>query len=193
MARCKARVRIKADGTKVEIVERYHNHGILTERRKKGVLKALYNEKRKFNSASFSWQIHWHKKNGEIKYKIRQSWLFHFRYYCIRSLHGMNHDLHCEWGHRFHLAWFRLFVFSYRGRWRHRIQIRPKRRTKVVREWTRIRKTLDKQSCIALAMRAPPPEVSWNVLRWDVVINCERSIDVAGVEPGSIRHWTDWE
>lgn len=57
MVRCKARVRIKADGTKLEIVERYHNHGILTERRKKGVLKALYNEKRKFNLANLSWQI----------------------------------------------------------------------------------------------------------------------------------------
>lgn len=55
--RCKARVRIKADGTKVEIVERHHNHGILTKRRKKGVLKALYNEKKKFNSANFSWLI----------------------------------------------------------------------------------------------------------------------------------------
>lgn len=54
ISRCKARVRIKADGTKVEIVERHHNHGILTERRKKGVLKALYNEKRKFNLSNFS-------------------------------------------------------------------------------------------------------------------------------------------
>lgn len=55
--RCKARVRIKADGTKVEIAERHHNHGMLTERRKKGVLKALYSEKKKFQSAQLTEQI----------------------------------------------------------------------------------------------------------------------------------------
>lgn len=41
-----ARVRAKADGS-MEIVETNHNHAILTERRKKGTLKAMYDEKRK--------------------------------------------------------------------------------------------------------------------------------------------------
>lgn len=41
-----ARARAKADGS-MEIVETNHNHGILTERRKKGTLKAMYDEKRK--------------------------------------------------------------------------------------------------------------------------------------------------
>lgn len=36
----------KANGN-LEIVEMQHNHGILTERRKKGVLKAMYAQKRK--------------------------------------------------------------------------------------------------------------------------------------------------
>lgn len=44
--RCMARVRTKTDGG-MEIVETQHNHGILTERRKKGSLKAMYDEKRK--------------------------------------------------------------------------------------------------------------------------------------------------
>lgn len=44
--RCMARVRAKSDGS-MEIVETTHNHGILTERRKKGTLKAMYDEKRK--------------------------------------------------------------------------------------------------------------------------------------------------
>lgn len=43
-----ARVRTKVDGS-FEIVETQHNHHILTERRKKGSLKAMY-EKRKQQS-----------------------------------------------------------------------------------------------------------------------------------------------
>lgn len=41
-----ARVRAKVDGS-LDIVEVQHNHGILTERRKKGSLKAMYDQKRK--------------------------------------------------------------------------------------------------------------------------------------------------
>lgn len=41
-----ARVRAKTDGS-LEIVETQHNHDILTERRKKGSLKAMYDQKRK--------------------------------------------------------------------------------------------------------------------------------------------------
>lgn len=41
-----ARVRTKSDGG-LEVVETQHNHGILTERRKKGSLKAIYDQKRK--------------------------------------------------------------------------------------------------------------------------------------------------
>ena len=41
-----ARVRTKANGN-LEIVEMQHNHGVLTQRRKKGVLKAMYAQKRK--------------------------------------------------------------------------------------------------------------------------------------------------
>lgn len=41
-----ARLRTKLDGS-LEIVETQHNHGILTERRKKGSLKAIYDQKRK--------------------------------------------------------------------------------------------------------------------------------------------------
>lgn len=44
--RCLARVRAKTDGS-YEIVETQHNHDILTERRKKGSLKAMYDLKRK--------------------------------------------------------------------------------------------------------------------------------------------------
>lgn len=44
--RCMARVRAKTDGS-LEIVETQHNHDILTERRKKGSLKAMYDQKRK--------------------------------------------------------------------------------------------------------------------------------------------------
>lgn len=40
-----ARVRTKVDGN-LEIVEMQHNHVILTERRKKGVLKAMYARKK---------------------------------------------------------------------------------------------------------------------------------------------------
>lgn len=41
-----ARVRTKTNGN-LEIVEMQHNHDLLTERRKKGVLKAMYEQKRK--------------------------------------------------------------------------------------------------------------------------------------------------
>lgn len=41
-----ARVRAKTNGN-LEIVETQHNHDILTERRKKGSLKAMYDLKRK--------------------------------------------------------------------------------------------------------------------------------------------------
>lgn len=41
-----ARVRTKGNGH-LEIVEIQHNHPILTERRKKGVLKAMYAQKLK--------------------------------------------------------------------------------------------------------------------------------------------------
>lgn len=44
-----ARVRAKADGN-LEIVEVQHNHDMLTERRKKGSLKAMYAQKRKQQS-----------------------------------------------------------------------------------------------------------------------------------------------
>lgn len=44
-----ARVRTKADGI-VEIVEKQHNHGILTERRKKGVLKEMYQTRKQQQS-----------------------------------------------------------------------------------------------------------------------------------------------
>ncbi|KAJ6637808.1 hypothetical protein Bhyg_10539 [Pseudolycoriella hygida] len=43
---CKARVRTKVYGKRLEIVQREHNHTILTERRKKGVLKAMMAEKK---------------------------------------------------------------------------------------------------------------------------------------------------
>lgn len=46
---CMARVRTKTAGG-MEIVETQHNHGILTERRKKGSLKAMYDEKRKLKA-----------------------------------------------------------------------------------------------------------------------------------------------
>lgn len=48
--RCLARVRTKEDG-EVEVVETKHNHGILMERRKKGTLKAMYDEKRRQRKA----------------------------------------------------------------------------------------------------------------------------------------------
>lgn len=41
-----ARARTKTNGS-TEVVETQHNHGVLTERRKKGSLKAMYDEKRK--------------------------------------------------------------------------------------------------------------------------------------------------
>lgn len=41
-----ARARTKSNGN-LEIVEMQHNHGVLTQRRKKGVLKAIYAQKRK--------------------------------------------------------------------------------------------------------------------------------------------------
>lgn len=41
-----ARVRTKGNGN-LEIVDMQHNHDILTERRKKGVLKAMYAQKLK--------------------------------------------------------------------------------------------------------------------------------------------------
>lgn len=44
--RCKARVRTKGKGKHLEIVDRTHNHIMLTERRKKGTLKAMYAEKK---------------------------------------------------------------------------------------------------------------------------------------------------
>ena len=52
--RCKARVRTKANGKQLEIVERAHNHTILTERRKKGTLKAMYAQKKRHSSKKTS-------------------------------------------------------------------------------------------------------------------------------------------
>lgn len=45
--RCRARLRTKSNGKQLEIVEREHNHKILTERRKKGALKALNDKMKK--------------------------------------------------------------------------------------------------------------------------------------------------
>lgn len=45
--RCKARVRTRADGKQLEIVEREHNHKILRQRRKKGSLKAFYEQRKR--------------------------------------------------------------------------------------------------------------------------------------------------
>lgn len=45
--RCKARVRTKANGKQLEIVEREHNHNILKKRRKKGTLKAFYEQRKR--------------------------------------------------------------------------------------------------------------------------------------------------
>lgn len=44
--RCKARVRTNLDGTQLAVIISEHNHGILTERRKKGALKELYAKKK---------------------------------------------------------------------------------------------------------------------------------------------------
>lgn len=41
-----ARVRAKSKGN-MEMVETHHNHDIVTERRKKGSLKAMYDQKQK--------------------------------------------------------------------------------------------------------------------------------------------------
>lgn len=49
--RCKARVRTKSDGRKLEIVERRHNHGILKERRKKGTLKKIQGKNKRPESS----------------------------------------------------------------------------------------------------------------------------------------------
>ncbi|XP_059611349.1 modifier of mdg4-like isoform X8 [Phlebotomus argentipes] len=43
---CRARLRTRRNGKQLEIVDSHHNHKILTERRKKGSLKALYDERK---------------------------------------------------------------------------------------------------------------------------------------------------
>lgn len=45
--RCRARVRTKANGKQLEIVQKEHNHKIVTQRRKKGSLKALAQNNKK--------------------------------------------------------------------------------------------------------------------------------------------------
>lgn len=44
--RCRARVRTNPSGDRVSIVEEDHNHEILIERRKKGSLKRVYEERK---------------------------------------------------------------------------------------------------------------------------------------------------
>lgn len=43
---CKARVRTNPSGDRVSIVDEDHNHGILKERRKKGSLKIVYEQRK---------------------------------------------------------------------------------------------------------------------------------------------------
>lgn len=54
LCRCLARARTKDDG-ELEVVETQHNHGLLMERRKKGTLKAMYDEKKRQRNAEQKW------------------------------------------------------------------------------------------------------------------------------------------